>query len=141
MVGFSDGSEAIAHYYVLPPLHEQIAAVTTHWSTVAWVPREFDDPFGRGASVMPWDREDGRHRFNDGRAYDVGLSDDAGGGNPLGFASAVAYSPTQAAVTVLDEYIEIDLSIFIDALASRGSSNSTRLPLGASTARAPDVLA
>ena len=50
--------------------------VTKHWSEVAWLPKDYPDPFGRGASVMPWDREDGRHRLNDGRAYDVGLSDD-----------------------------------------------------------------
>ena len=45
---------------------------------------------------MPWDRSscDAHgtpcgHVLNDARAYDAGLSDDAGGGNPLGFASKV----------------------------------------------------
>ena len=43
---------------------------------------------------MPWDRSSCGtskcgHILNDARAYDVGLSDDAGGGNPLGFASKV----------------------------------------------------
>jgi hypothetical protein len=37
-VGFSDGSEAVLHYTVLPPFHSQIAAVAKHWSTVAWLP-------------------------------------------------------------------------------------------------------
>lgn len=38
---------------------------------------------------MPWDREDKRHVLQDGRPFVVGLSDDAGGGGPLGFASKV----------------------------------------------------
>ena len=73
-VVFSDGTNATVHYFVLPPFVEQIQRVTQHWAETAWLPRDYPDPFGRGASVMPWDREDGRHRFNDGRAYDVGLS-------------------------------------------------------------------
>ena len=31
--------------------------------------------------------------LNDARAYDVGLSDDAGGGNPLCLASKVRHAP------------------------------------------------
>ena len=50
--------------------------------------------------------EDQRHRLNDGRAYDVGLSDDAGGANPLGFATSQAFAPMQEAVGRVDEYIE-----------------------------------
>lgn len=50
--------------------------------------------------------EDRRHRLNDGRAYDVGLSDDAGGANPLGFATSQAFAPVQEAVERIDEYIE-----------------------------------
>ena len=44
--------------------------------------------------------------LNDARAYDVGLSDDAGGGNPLGFASKVRSAPLQDEVTHLDDYIK-----------------------------------
>ena len=57
-VKFSDGTEAVANYHVLPPLHTQIDRVAHHWSEVAWLPRDYPDPFGRSASVMPWDRED-----------------------------------------------------------------------------------
>jgi hypothetical protein len=45
-VGFSDGTASVAHYYVLPPFKQQIEAVSTHWSEVAWLPRDFPDPFG-----------------------------------------------------------------------------------------------
>jgi hypothetical protein len=44
--------------------------------------------------------------LDDSRAYDVGLSDDAGGGNPLGFAMKVGHSPVQHEVTRLDDYIK-----------------------------------
>lgn len=56
-IGYSDGTNSVAHYYVLPPFYTQIDAVVKHWSTVAWLPRDYPDPFGRGASCMPWDRE------------------------------------------------------------------------------------
>lgn len=104
-VVFSDGTEAVAHYMVLPPFPAQVAAVGKHWSEVSWLPRDFPDPFGRGASVMPWDAEDSMHRLNDARAYDCGLSDDAGGGNNLGFATKVGFAPTLSEVERLDEYI------------------------------------
>ena len=44
--------------------------------------------------------------LNDARAYDVGLSDDAGGGNPLCLASKVHAAPTQAEVGRVDEFIK-----------------------------------
>jgi len=55
---------------------------------------------------MPYDRHDRTHVLDDSRAYDVGLSDDAGGGNPLGFAIKVAYAPTQFEVKRLDDYVK-----------------------------------
>ena len=113
VVTFSDGSTAVAHYNILPPFATQVAALGTHLADVAWLPREYPDPFGRSASVMPWDRsicaESGEpcgHVINDARAYDSGLSDDAGGGNPLGFASKVRAAPTQHEASRIDEYIQ-----------------------------------
>ena len=103
---FSDGSTNQVHYSILPPLASQVALAGKHWSNEAWLPLEYPDPFGRGASVMPYDRRDRMHVLDDSRAYDVGLSDDAGGGNPLGFAIKVAYAPTQFEVTRLDDYVK-----------------------------------
>jgi hypothetical protein len=58
---------------------------------------------------MPWDRENKEHVLQDSRAYDVGLSDDAGGGNPLGFATKVAFAPNQLEVSRVDDYIKYTL--------------------------------
>lgn len=44
---FSDGSESVAHFHVLPPLATQVAAFGHHLATVAWLPRDYPDPFGR----------------------------------------------------------------------------------------------
>ena len=108
-VSFTDGSQNQVHYSILPPLNAQIEAVGNNWAHDAWLPREYPDPFGRSASVMPWDRHDKTWVLDDSRAYDVGLSDDAGGGNPLGFAIKVAYAPTQFQVTRLDDYVNCTL--------------------------------
>lgn len=103
---FSDGSVDQVHYSILPPMAKQVAAVGTHWAETAWLPLDYPDPFGRAASVMPYDRHDRSHVLDDSRAYDVGLSDDAGGGNPLGFAIKVAYAPDQFQVSRLDDYVK-----------------------------------
>jgi len=105
-VQYSDGTSSTVHYYVLPPFEQQVSAIGQFYSNTAWLPRDYPDPFGRGASVMPWDRETKTHVLNDARAYDAGLSDDAGGGNPLGFASKVRAAPKQDEVTHLDDYIK-----------------------------------
>lgn len=47
-----------------------------------------------------------RQVIDDARAYDVGLSDDAGGGNPLGSASRLKASPNQALASRVDDYIK-----------------------------------
>jgi hypothetical protein len=46
-LAYSDGSESVAHFHVLPPLASQVAAFGTHLTTVAWLPRDYPDPFGR----------------------------------------------------------------------------------------------
>jgi len=105
-IGFDDGTFTQAHYMVLPNFDEQIALVGQHWANDAWLPRDYPDAFGRSASVMPYDRETRERVLDDSRAYDVGLSDDAGGGNPLGFAMKVAHAPRQDEVTRVDDYIK-----------------------------------
>lgn len=56
------------HYSVLPALSAQVAAVGKHWAEDAWLPLEFPDPFGRAASVMPYDRRDRTHVLDDSRS-------------------------------------------------------------------------
>ena len=37
----SDGTQAVAHYLVLPPFPTQVQRLTDHWCNVAWLPREY----------------------------------------------------------------------------------------------------
>jgi len=102
---FDDGTTNQVHLMILPAFDEQVARLGHHWATDSWLPRDYPDPFGRSASVMPYDRERREIVLDDSRAYDVGLSDDAGGGNPLGFAMKVGHAPLQDEVGRLDEFI------------------------------------
>lgn len=70
-VSYSDGSSSAVHYYVLPGFERQVASLGQFYSNVAWLPRDYPDPFGRSASVMPYDRETRSRVLNDARAYDV----------------------------------------------------------------------
>ncbi|XP_065177352.1 uncharacterized protein LOC135808135 [Sycon ciliatum] len=111
-VTYSDKTSSEVHYYILPPFTQQVSKLGRFYANVTWLPRDYPDPFGRSASVMPWDRsmcDDGNvcgHVLQDARAYDVGLSDDAGGSGPLGMASKVRASPDQFEVSRIDEYIQ-----------------------------------
>eukprot|EP00911_Craspedida_sp_UC1_P001748 UC1_evm1s1333 len=114
-VHYSDGTQSSVHYFIVPPFTTQVSKFGAHLADVAWLPRDYPDPFGRSASVMPWDRSPCQgplgnsssppcgHVLNDARAYDVGLSDDAGGGNPLAMASRVRAGPTQHEASRIDE--------------------------------------
>ena len=100
------GSVGVAHYMVLPAFEQQAAKVSHHYVNDAWLPRETVVAFGRSASMMPWDHETKTYILDDARAYDVGLSDDAGGGTPLGSASRLKASPNQELESRVDDYIK-----------------------------------
>lgn len=104
-LNFSDGTSACAHYYVLPPLDTLVSAYSDFASSTSWLTRDTPDPFGRSASVMPYDREDDVFVLQDARPFIVGLSDDAGAGATLGFASKTMMTPTQLYVDRLDAYV------------------------------------
>lgn len=101
-LNFTDGTTTSAHYWVLPPLADHAAAYGAFGASTTWLPRDFMDPFGRSASFMPWDREDGVHVLQDGRPFVVGLSDDAGAGANLGMAAKLASGPHAAQLALLD---------------------------------------
>jgi len=109
-VSFSDGTEAAVHYFSIGrSLQEHVGNYSAFLADTAWLPVDYPDPFSRGASIAAWDRESQKHLLQDGRTFIVGLSDDAGGGNHLGFASKVAGAPTQHEVSRIDDYIRYTL--------------------------------
>ena len=70
--------------------------------SVAWYDN-VSDPFGRGNSVLPWNRELKLHigvppeqgGYEDNRIFNNGLSDEAGAGANVGFAAKVSGAPLQ----------------------------------------------
>ena len=63
-------SQAVAHYFVLPPMQEHVQCFGAFQASKAWFqagPYNETDPFGRAPSVMPWDREAERHVLHDPR--------------------------------------------------------------------------
>ncbi|KAK3274995.1 hypothetical protein CYMTET_16855, partial [Cymbomonas tetramitiformis] len=108
---YGDGSWQSVHMYVLAqPLAQHVAAYGDFSANTMWLPANDTDPFARGASVMPWDREGRRHVLQDGRAFIVGLSDDAGAGANLGLATKVMYAPVEGEVRRVDDYIALTLN-------------------------------
>ena len=60
---------------------------------------------------MPYDRELRARVMDDSRAYDVGLSDDAGGGSPLGYSMSIGHGgvPNATQVSRLGQFIHSTL--------------------------------
>lgn len=109
VVTYADLTWQSIHFYVVEPLPALIAAYGDFATHTMWLPRNFTDPFGRGASIMPWDREDGVHVLQDARPFVVGLSDDAGGGGALGYSTKVGNMAAAEQVRRLDDYITFTL--------------------------------
>lgn len=110
-LNFSDGTLGTAHYVVVgaPSLRQHVANYGAFAVDTAWLPADYPDPFARGASIVPWDREDKRHVLQDGRTFVVGLSDDAGGAAHLGLAAKNAYAPSAREIQRLEEYVNSTL--------------------------------
>ena len=108
---FSDGTIGTAHYIVVgaKSLREHVSNYGRFAVETAWLPHDYPDPFARGSSIVPWDREDHRHVMQDGRTFVVGLSDDAGGAAHLGLAAKNAYAPSAREIAALEEYVNSTL--------------------------------
>ena len=115
-VTFSDGSTHVSSCFVLPPLDVQLARYGRFCSETAWYANT-SDPFGRGNSVLGWNRELKMHigvppeqnGYEDNRIFNNGLSDEAGAGANVGFGAKVSGAPNQAEVAKLDLYITTTL--------------------------------
>jgi hypothetical protein len=111
-VSYSDGSEHVANYFVMPPLDQHVRKYAAFMSTVAWYDNT-TDPFARGHSVLAWNRERKQHigvgpwdnGYEDNRIFNNGLSDEAGAGANVGLAAAVGGTADPAAAHRLDLYI------------------------------------
>ena len=97
----------VINYRTLPPFDQHLARYGDYQARTTFFTAE--DPFRRSPSFMPWDRELNKTVLNDPRTFIVGLSDDAGAGANVGFASKMRYRPTQFELERLDLYINSTL--------------------------------
>jgi hypothetical protein len=104
---YSDNSTQVINYRTLPPFDQHIDQYGAYQASTTFYTEE--DAFKRSPSFMPWDRELNRTVLDDPRNYDVGLSDDAGAGANVGFASKMRYRPIQSELETLDTYINSTL--------------------------------
>ena len=109
VLNFTDGTSVAVQIATTVPQIEAATAYGAHLAHDAWVPRDHPDPFGRSASAMPYDRQDRAVVFDDSRAYDVGLSDDAGAGQTLALATRVMGAADSTEAARLSEYAESTL--------------------------------
>ena len=59
-VKYTDGSEHVASYFVMPPLNQHVQAYSKFLAEVAWYDN-VSDPFSRGHSVLAWNRQLKQH--------------------------------------------------------------------------------
>ena len=112
VVTYTDGSEHVASYFSLPPLHQHATKYGRFLATVAWY-ENTTDPFSRGHSVLAWNRETQQHigvgpwdnGYEDNRIFNNGLSDEAGAGTHVGLAAMVGGTADPVAAAALDLYI------------------------------------
>ena len=101
------------------------------------------DPFGRGNSVLAWNRELKKHigvgawdnGYEDNRIFNNGLSDEAGAGANVGFAAKVGLAPVADEVAK-PEVLEILRSCYPFPTTPRGDASPARTR-GSSTGPRP----
>eukprot|EP00947_MAST-08B_sp_MAST-8B-sp1_P005461 g5461.t1 len=111
-VHYSDGTDSVASYFVLPPLDQHVLSYGRFMSEVAWYDN-VTDPFGRGHSVLAWNRALKKHigvgpwdnGYEDNRIFNNGLSDEAGAGANVGLAAVAGGTVDPAVAAKLDLYI------------------------------------
>jgi hypothetical protein len=81
-VTYEDGLVQTIHYFVTKPEKQILADMGHFFTTTQWF-EDPKDPFGRGPSVMSYDRELNQIVMQDSRVWIAGLSDEGGAGSWL----------------------------------------------------------
>ena len=111
-ISYSDGTSHHAAYFVMPPLNKHVQKYSKFLAETAWYANT-SDPFGRGHSVLAWNRKLKKHigvgpwdnGYEDDRIFNNGLSDEAGAGTHVGLGAVVGGSVQPSDAAKLDLYI------------------------------------
>jgi hypothetical protein len=93
------------HYRVIAPSREVVRRLARFHVERQWR-QAADDPFGRHAAFMPFDRETDRMLVEHQKDFIVGLSDEPGAGATLLMAMKNLMQPDAAEVNLLERYAE-----------------------------------
>ncbi|KAF7899294.1 uncharacterized protein EAF01_008507 [Botrytis porri] len=101
---YSDGLVQTVNYAITLSAPSAISTLGTFLTTKQWFSNT-SDPFGRGPSVISYDRSVDAQVLQDPRVWIAGLSDEAGAGSWLAATMKQAISPNAAEVTKLEQFI------------------------------------
>lgn len=104
-VTYADGMRQAIHYRVIKPQAEAVADLGRFLTTRQWFV-DPHDPFGRGPSVMSYDRELDRIVAQDSRVWIAGLGDEGGSGSWLAAAAKQLIQPVRGEVEKLQQFVD-----------------------------------
>lgn len=101
---YTDGLQQTVHYYLIKPMPQVVSDLGRFLFTRQW----FDDPkdpFGRGPSIMSYDRETDRIVTQDSRVWIAGLSDEGGAGSWIAAACKLWGQPELDQVRKFERFV------------------------------------
>lgn len=103
-VSYEDSKIQTVHYYVTKAAPSTLANLGKFFTTSAYYTNA-TDPFGRGPSIMTYDRETNKIVDQDPRVWIAGISDEGGTGAYLATAMKQFAQPVAVEVAVLDDFV------------------------------------
>ncbi|WP_129791065.1 DUF5695 domain-containing protein [Sphingosinicella sp. CPCC 101087] len=103
-IDHEDGSVQTVHYFVTKPAAEAVADMGRFLTTRQWYD-DPADPFGRGPSIMSYDKEAGAIVLQDPRAWIAGLSDEGGAGSWLAAVMKQLGAPDPEELAKIERFV------------------------------------
>jgi len=104
-VTYEDGTAQTVHLYRTKPAKEAVADLGRFLMTRQWF-EDPNDPFGRGPSVISYDREADRMVTQDSRVWIAGLGDEGGSGSWLAAAMKLFGQPDREQVARYARFVD-----------------------------------
>ncbi|APA14501.1 hypothetical protein SS1G_06426 [Sclerotinia sclerotiorum 1980 UF-70] len=103
-ITYADGLVQTVNYVITQSAPGAISSLGTFLTSNQWL-ESSSDPFGRGPSVISYDRSVNAQVLQDPRVWIAGLSDEAGAGSWLAATMKQAISPNAAEITKLEQFV------------------------------------
>ncbi len=103
-VTYKNGLEQSIHYYVTKPAVEAVKEMGSFLFNEQWLENP-EDPFGRGPSVISYDREKNGKVLQDSRVWIAGLGDEGGSGSWVAAAMKQLGMPDKTELLKLERFV------------------------------------